>query len=192
MSKAPLFSLVLAAGNSRRFGSPKQLARYHGQTLVQRATQLASHITGPNTVLVVGSDWQRVVEDCCPFKGFFVRNEACDTGLASSIACGIEAVRSVAGAVIILLADQPLISVVHLQALQEQWLASKSSIVATEFANIAGPPAIFPATSFGSLLNLQGDQGARALLNRKNASVIRVPFPDAAVDIDTPDDLRNL
>lgn len=159
---------------------------------MQRATRLAAGITGPNTVLVVGHEWQRVLRDCSPLAGFFVRNEACDTGLASSIACGLRSIQNNAAAVIIMLADQPLISTAHLLALQAQWLASPSTIVATEFADIAGPPAIFPATAFDSLLSLQGDQGARAVINAKDVNVIRVPFPDAAVDIDTPDDLRGL
>ncbi len=192
MSNAPLFSLVLAAGKSRRFGSPKQLSQYRGQALVQRATQLATRITGPNTVLVVGFEWQRVVEDCTPFTGFFVRNEDYETGMASSIACGVRSIQPVAGAVMIILADQPLITAEHLLALQAKWLASTSSIIATEFADIAGPPAIFPAASFASLLSLKGDHGARAVINKKEANVIRIPFADAAVDIDTPDDLHNL
>lgn len=192
MNNGPLFSLVLAAGNSHRFGSAKQLAQYQGQALVHRATQLAAHITGPNTILVVGPCWQRIVRSCIPFTGFFVHNDAHDSGLASSIACGVKAVQGVAGAVMVLLADQPLISTAHLLALKEKWLESRSSIVATEFAAIAGPPAVFPANSFDSLLNLQGDQGARAVIAKADANVIRVPFAGASVDIDTPDDLRNL
>jgi len=191
-----LFSLVLAAGSSQRFGSPKQLARYHGQSLLVRATELAASVTGTDTLLVVGAEWQRMIDEyrSCgqPFASFIVRNDDFAAGMASSIICGIRSILPVADAVMIMLADQPLITARHLLTLKKKWQASCSSIVASEFADIAGPPVIFPAACFSSLLKLKGDQGARAVIEKNKANVIGVPFAGAATDIDTPDDLRKL
>jgi len=190
--KMGLYSLVLAAGSADRFGAPKQLARYQGQSLVRRMLHLARQTTGTRSVLVVGAEWQRVVEECRTEVPFIVRNERYESGMASSIACGIRAIKPVADAVLILLADQPLITIDHLSSLQEAWLASPASIVATEFDGNSGPPVIFPASYLDALLTLQGDRGARSIIKDNEDTVIKVAFEDAAIDIDTPEDLERL
>ena len=191
-----LFSLVLAAGKSQRFGSPKQLARYRGQSLLMRATELAASVTGPDTLLVVGADWPLMIDEyksgTKALDSFIALNEDFEAGMASSIVCGIRSILTVADAVMIVLADQPLITADHLLALMKEWQSSSSAIVASEFADIVGPPVIFPAACFPSLLKLQGDQGARKVIEENKSNVIGVPFAEAAVDIDTPEDLRML
>jgi len=187
-----VYSLVLAAGSASRYGTLKQLARLEGQSLLQRALRLAWQVSGPNTVLVVGAQWQRVIDEGGALNPFIVRNENYASGIASSIAVGIRAIRPLADAALILLADQPLITAEHLLLLQEEWRASPASIVATAFAGIAGPPAIFPANYFDELLVLRGDSGARSLIVDHDDALISVPFPDAAIDIDTPEDLQRL
>ena len=187
-----LYSLVLAAGSADRFGAPKQLARYQGQSLVRRMLHLARQTTGTRSVLVVGAEWQRVVEECRTEVQFIVRNERYESGMASSIACGIRAIEPVADAALILLADQPLITIDHLSSLQEAWLASPASIVTTEFDGTSGPPVIFPASYLDALLTLQGDRGARSIIKDSEDTVIKVAFEDAAIDIDTPEDLERL
>jgi molybdenum cofactor cytidylyltransferase len=73
-----------------------------------------------------------------------------------------------------------------------EWLASPESIVATEFADVAGPPVIFPAEYFDALLSLRGDRGARSIIKDNAEKVIKIPFADAAIDIDTPEDLQRI
>jgi len=191
-----LFSLVLAAGRSERFGSPKQLARYRGQSLLRRASELAAAVSGSDKLLVIGADWQLMIDEYKsgdpPLNAFVVLNEDFSTGMAGSIVCGVRSIMPVADAVLIMLADQPLITAEHLLHLKEEWQSSVSSIVASEFAGISGPPVIFPADFFSSLLSLQGDQGARKVIEEHKASVMGVPFADAASDVDTPGDLRQL
>ena len=187
-----IYNLVLAAGSADRFGAPKQLAEFRGQSLLLRVLELSGQITGTETVLVVGAQWLRVVEECRTLNPFIVRNEHFESGMASSIATGIRAIQPVADAVLILLADQPMITAGHLKKLQKEWLASPESIVATEFADVAGPPVIFPAEYFDALLSLRGDRGARSIIKDNAEKVIKIPFADAAIDIDTPEDLRRI
>ena len=187
-----IYSLVLAAGSADRFGAPKQLAEFRGQSLLRRVLRLSGQVTGTATVLVVGAQWLRVVEECRNLNPFIVRNEHHESGMASSIAAGVRAIQPVADAVLVLLADQPLITADHLKTLQKEWQASPESIVATEFADVAGPPVIFPADYFDALLSLRGDRGARAIIEDNFEKVIKIPFADAAIDIDTPEDLQRI
>ena len=187
-----IYNLVLAAGSADRFGAPKQLAEFRGESLLRRVLRLSGQVTGTETVLVVGAHWLRIVHECRTLNPFIVRNEHYESGMASSIATGIRAVQPVADAVLILLADQPLITADHLETLQNEWQASPASIVATEFADVAGPPVIFPAVYFDELLTLHGDRGARSIIENHEEEVIKIAFADAAIDIDTPEDLQRM
>lgn len=189
---ARLFAVVLAAGSSSRFGSTKQLVTLDDAPLVRRAVRLAEAVCGPRSVLVAGHEWRAVVEACRPLRGFFLYNAQHRSGMGGSIACGVSAVMDAAAAVLLLLADQPLISARHLERLIAAWSVSPEAIAATSFAGTAGPPVIFPRRYFGELRQLQGDRGARAILAGAGGHVTQVRFENAAVDIDRPEDLHRL
>ena len=142
--------------------------------------------------MVTGDHWQSVYEACSPIRGFFVRNEAFQDGIGKSIACGVRAVAESADAVLLVLADQPLISTDYLEQMIDIWRSADTRIVCSKYAGINGPPAIFPATCFADLMRLTGDKGARAILEANSANVITVPCEDAAFDVDEPDDLLRL
>lgn len=192
MDNKHLSAIVLAAGAARRFRATKQLADYCGEPLVRRAVHLAEAVCAQRSVLVTGSDWQRVHEACTPLKGFFVRNEAFENGMGSSIACGVRAVAGTADAVLLLLADQPLITAPYLQQMIVTWNESDTRIVCSEFADVVGPPVIFPAAYFDELGGLDGDKGARVLIDTHHEQVIALPCEAGATDIDTRDDLIEL
>ena len=190
MRENRVFAIVLAAGQSSRFGKTKQLQNYHGIPLVTRAVRLAETACGPNSVLIAGNDWQRVTDICAPLAGFFVVNPKFADGLASSIGCGIRSVAEVADAVLLLLADQPLITGSHVQLLVDSWQQSPESIVASAYAGITGPPVIFPREDFADLLQLSGDSGARSIIEANRERVRSVTFEPAALDIDRESDLE--
>lgn len=189
MNRRRLFAIVLAAGSSSRFGSCKQLADYRGQPLVRYAVRAAESVCGSNSLLVVGKDWQAVHAACAPLSGFLVCNDNPRSGMAGSIVAGVAAVAETADAVLIMLADQPLVDTHCLQPLVDAWQQHEERIVCTTHAGIPGPPSIFPAACFPELQVLAGDRGARSLLERHADRVVRVPSAAASVDIDTPQDM---
>jgi CTP:molybdopterin cytidylyltransferase MocA len=114
-------------------------------------------------------------------------NPEAEEGIASSIRTGVRLAGDNAR-ILILLCDQPLITIEHLRNL----LAIDAPIVATGYAGIAGVPAVFAPEFVSELLALRGDRGARTVIEAHRDVVRVVPFEDAAVDIDTADDLRRL
>jgi molybdenum cofactor cytidylyltransferase len=192
MHDKQLFAIVLAAGSSTRFGGQKQLQPYHGAPLVAHAVRLAESICGPRTLLVTGSKWHSVFDACEPLQGFLLRNADWESGIGGSIAAGARAVSHAADALLLLLADQPLITRTHLRALIDTWNVSPRQIAATAFADVTGPPVLFPARYFPALAALDGDQGARPVLAAAGSNVLTIPFEPAAVDIDLPEDLSRL
>jgi CTP:molybdopterin cytidylyltransferase MocA len=96
----------------------------------------------------------------------------------------------VPSAIAILVADQPLIEAKHLAAMRQLLFAAGGSIVAAQYSDTLGVPALFKPELFHALSSLAPEAGARTLLRNSDAKVIRFPLPQAAVDIDTPEDFE--
>ena len=187
-----VFAVVLAAGYADRFGSTKQLAEIDGVALVARAEKTATSVFGNNVVLVLGHDWQAVSNVCDFEHGFFVVNNAFIEGMGTSIATAMRSIAHTATAIVVLLADQPLITADHLRNLCSSWSGAKDEIVASAYSGTRGVPALFASDCFAELANLTGDAGAQCLLNDRRFNVKQIEFEQAAVDIDTPGDLVKL
>ena len=187
-----VFAVVLAAGDSSRFGSTKQLQTIDGISLVERAARLASSVCGNNTILVTGHKSTTVARSAGEAARFVIVNDHYADGMSSSIAAATSALAHTAGGILLILADQPLITAEHLQAMLNSWSASENEIVATTFADTSGPPVLFPSGAFPALTRLTGDQGARAVLRDARFTLKTIEFEDAAVDIDTPRDLADM
>ncbi|MDB4957164.1 MAG: hypothetical protein JWO36_4733 [Myxococcales bacterium] len=187
---ADIATIVLAAGGSRRLGHAKQLVELEGEPLVRRiaAACVAMH-AGPVGV-VIGARADAVAAALEPLHVARVDNEAWQEGIASSIRTGVRWAESTnAGALLIVLGDQPLVTGEHLASLRDAWLAG-APIAASRFTGILGAPAIFDRSRWSQLARLEGDQGAGRLL--RGGDVIGVDWPDGALDIDTQDDVRAL
>ena len=183
---------VLAAGTSSRFGATKLVQTLRGKPLLQHAL-IAANGTCPNRVnLVVGHDQQAVLDASGDLADQIIVNSDYRSGLGSSIAAGVRGCRARADAILILLADQPLITAEHLQTLIEQWSGSDNEIVASCFDATYSPPILFPSGAFDALSRLTGDRGAKSILTDGDFVVRSVELPTAGVDVDTPDSLREL
>jgi molybdenum cofactor cytidylyltransferase len=191
-SNKQVFAIVLAAGTAARFGSTKQLQEHGGKTLVRRALDLADALCDERSILVVGHDWLAVYAACQPLSGFLLCNDRPDAGIGRSISQAIRSLPPTAKAVLILLADQAMITTEHLESMLATWSGAGDEIVATAFAGTEGPPVLFPRRCFAALAELDGDQGARKLLCDDQFTVTTLTFEEAAIDIDTPGDLSKL
>jgi len=187
-----VFAIVLAAGSATRFGATKQLAEIDGKSLVGRAIEIANDVCQDRCVLVVGHNHQAVSAACRFAPGFMVVNEDYAAGLGTSLALAVKSIRHVAGAVIVLLADQPRVTAQHVRALADSWSGSDNEIVATSFADTRGPPVLFPAACFDELAALIGDKGGRHLFDDDRFQLRTVTFEPASIDIDTPEDLTQI
>ena len=186
------FAVVLAAGTSSRFGATKQLESWRGQPLVSLAVGLAERVCGERCLLVVGHRWQDVLAACRPLPGFFAVNEAYREGIGASIRCGVRRIAHAADAVVLQLADQPLLGPEHVERLVAAWRECPEAIVAARYEGILGPPIVFPKRDFPALCELKGDTGARGVVAAAGQRVIGVDCELAGVDVDRPEDLAAL
>jgi xanthine dehydrogenase accessory factor len=187
---ADLAIAVLAAGGSRRLGRPKQLVELAGAPLVHGvATTCVAAEAGPVAV-VLGAHAAPVAAALGDLRVTAVTNEAWKDGIASSIRAAVRwAETTQAGALAIVLGDQPLLDVAHVTALRDAWLAG-ADLVASRFGGIVGAPAVFDRARWAELAQLEGDQGAGRLL--RSESVVVLDWAAGEVDIDTEADVRSL
>jgi len=191
-SVAGLYTVVLAAGASTRFGSAKQLVRLAGRPLLHTAVTRAAEVTGNAVIVVLGSSAAQLAPLLRHSPGSVVVNQEWREGLASSIRAGVARLPAACSAVLLLLADQAAVTTDDLRRLAGSWRKQPQHIAAALYGGFCGAPVIFPRSSFRALSELRGDTGARALLTRNPDRVVRVPMPSAAIDIDTPEDLLAL
>ena len=190
-NRGNVFAIVLAAGSASRFGRTKQLEVIQGKTLVGRAMSVARDVCGIRTILVAGHESVPVI-GAAGELGYAVVNDDYEAGIGGSIATAVRAIAHVADAILLTLADQPLITATHLESLLDTWSGNDDEIVATSFADALGPPVLFPPSAFDTLTEISGDVGAKSLLDAEAFNVKAVSFADAELDIDTPEDLSRL
>ncbi|HEY1491087.1 MAG TPA: nucleotidyltransferase family protein [Steroidobacteraceae bacterium] len=184
-----LCAMVLAAGASTRFGSPKQLVRIAGRPLLHAAVTRAAEIGGNAVVVVLGSGAAQLAPLLKHSPGTIVINQQWREGLASSIRAGIARVPATCAGALLTLADQAAVSVDDLKRLAGTWRRQPLHIAAALYEGRPGLPAIFPRSLFAQLARLRGDAGIGALLRRHSDRLVRVAMASAAIDIDTPEDL---
>jgi CTP:molybdopterin cytidylyltransferase MocA len=189
MSEASVHVLVLAAGEARRFGSPKQLARIGDRPLLPLAVSRAVQIAGHAVTVVLGAYAAELTQALRHANVSLVINRQWREGMASSIRAGMAQVPGSADGVLLMLADQPDVTHDDLARLVAAWRRQTESLAAASYGGVIGAPAIFPRACFAELLQLHGDRGARSVLQRHLDRLVRVTMPSAAIDIDTPEDL---
>ena len=184
-------ALVLAAGSSSRLGELKQLVRYHGETLVERAIRIAHEAGAAPVLVVLGANYEEVLKvlEHNEFEPRILINKGWQRGMAGSIALGASAAERVdAEDLLVLTCDQVSVTAEHLRLLMEA--SRREHVVASHYYERRGIPALFPEFSFHALQELSGDTGARELL--QDDAVLTVPLHGGEFDVDTPEDLRLL
>ncbi len=212
----PVAGIILAAGEARRFGQPKQLLDYRGQPFVHAVAQTALKAGLAPVIVVTGANAEPVEAALKDLPVQIIRNVDWQSGQSSSIRAGLIALTpgpspikgDGCGAAIFLLADQPQVTPTVLRALVERHSLDLSPIVAPQVQGQRANPVLFDRVTFPDLLALPalpqghrddvaassggGDVGGRAIFSKH--PVAYLPWLDALLllDVDTPDDYQKL
>lgn len=187
--------IILAAGSSSRMGKPKQLLMFQQQTLLDRIVTTATNCQLGPVIVVLGAGANLLHPKWLQKRVMAVLNENWEDGMSSSIQLGLQYLVDKypsAEGVIFTVCDQPFISESLLEQLIEAHRNTKSPIAASSYDNVLGTPVFFHRSLFDELFQLNGDKGARQLVNKDSSRVAAVNFPLGNRDIDTPEDYERL
>jgi molybdenum cofactor cytidylyltransferase len=186
--------LILAAGFSSRLGRPKALVRLRAQTLLRRTLALAARIA-PKIIMVTPRRAVRYRIEARGLKVIFAANPDRALGLSSSVRRGIAKGRY-APALLLMPVDLADLQDRDMARLISRWRATRRSVVARRIegdggAPHGGVPLILPRWLYPRVLTVTGDIGLRDMVGGLPAQQrVLVSLPSAALDIDTPADLR--
>lgn len=197
--KSGVSAVVLAAGMSRRMGTPKQLLRMDGKTVLEHTLENVRASNVSEIILVLGHVAESIEKEISTARIFtdqikIVRNKDYQQGMGTSLRTGLAAVNANASAALILLADQPF---VHSQTLDQliacHW-ESKPQIVIPLYKGFRGNPVLLDRSVFPELKELAGDVGCRAIFGSHTGNICKLPVDDIGIllDIDSPEEYQKL
>ncbi|WP_160011915.1 NTP transferase domain-containing protein [Rhizobium sp. 18055] len=190
---ATVACVILAAGRASRMGEGgphKLLAEFDGVPLIRRCA-LAALASGVAAVAVVTGYRRSDIE--AALEGLHlacVHNEHYASGMASSLIAGFSAEPAIhADGIMVMLADMPAVSTADLDALLAAFRQSGGeAIVRAVCGGKRGNPVILPRALYGAVRRLEGDVGARYVIEESGMPVVGVDIGVGAhLDVDTPD-----
>ncbi|MCJ8152733.1 nucleotidyltransferase family protein [Chryseobacterium sp. SSA4.19] len=186
--------IILAAGNSSRLGTPKQLLKYSGKSLLYHVAQQALKVTDA-VIAVTGFEKISIENEIKNLQLFTAYNPDWQEGMGSSIRIGVKSILHEfpnIGNLIIAVCDQPFIDSSVFSELMTRSRESQKKIIASSYDGVLGTPVLFDRKYFDQLSGLSGNEGAKKLLLRFSQDVGAVDFEKGRIDIDTKDDYEQL
>jgi len=190
-------ALLLAAGQSSRMRGIKQLLPWKGTFLLQHALNTLIKLGLEKVFVVLGANSEKIRPKLNSESQMVqvIDNPTWEKGLGNSISVGIDHIlkdnTEVAG-VLVCLADQPLITYTYLKRLQSHFETGIYPIVASNYKDRIGVPAIFSRLVLNELLSLDSDFGAKHILTKYQSSLVALDANTILMDIDTPEEYEKL
>lgn len=186
---AGIVGVVLGAGRSSRFGTPKQLLPLGDTTMLGQVVRNANASSLDRVVVVLGRASGELRGSVDFGRAVVVDNTAYGTGCASSLLAGMDAAGKDCEALVLLLGDQPGVRAEFVDAVLSEWRSSRPWASVTSYGGELGHPFVFAREAFEQLRRLHGDKAVWKLIEAYPQRVHRVeiesPLPP---DVDTPED----
>jgi len=183
-------AVVLAAGESRRFGSPKQLLPWKATTLLEHVVDTALASSLGDVIVVLGHLAEKIRDLLRDRPIRLVINHDWDEGLSTSVSAGLRALPAGYEACLFLLGDQPNITAEMINSILSTYRRTLAPVVAPAYRGRRGNPVLFSRSLFPELLTMEGDQGGREVIlrHRDEMETVEVKEEDVFLDIDTVSD----
>jgi len=183
-------ALVLAAGSASRMnGRHKLLAAFDGTALVRRSVEAALAGAPDRVVVVTGHRAEEIEAELAGLAVEIVRNPDYAEGMSTSLRAGIAALDPDCDGVVVMLADMPHVTGADVRRLLDAFAeAGGRAVVRAVSGGRRGNPVVLPRATFAAVLRLEGDVGARHVIESAGLDVVDVEIGAAAhVDVDTPE-----
>lgn len=190
-----IISVILAAGDSKRMGQPKQLLPWGKHTLIEHAIQQHLNSKVSEVYVVLGANFEKIKNHMKDYPVKILENKTWESGLSTSIVTAAHHIKQKkveAGGILIALADQPLLDADYLNTLLQIFNENPNKIAATAYEKKCGVPAVFPISYLNALSELSGDKGASDIINADKDKLHTLLPENKVFDIDTVDEYNRL
>jgi molybdenum cofactor cytidylyltransferase len=183
-------AMVLAAGESKRMGTPKMLLPFGEKTIIEHIVDKIFLSKADKILVVLGSHQEEILSHMAGRPVLSVINHRYKEGMLSSIQAGFEALPQETSAALVCLGDQPLIPFSVLDSLIDTYEQTKKGIVLPIYEKRRGHPVLIDLKYTQEILDLSPDIGLRALVHNHPQDVyeVEVDTPHILKDIDRPED----
>lgn len=187
-----LAAVILAAGESRRMGSPKALLPYRGRAFLEHLLTVTRHPKITTARVVLGAGAEEIRSQLSLPDEAVVLNPEWHKGQLSSIQAALRSLPPGTDGILLCLVDQPLISAGLVAQLAEKFYATGRPIVVPTFRGRRGHPVIFSSRLYDALLAAPLETGARAVVWAHAAEVLEMPTDEEGIllNLNDPDTLR--
>jgi molybdenum cofactor cytidylyltransferase len=187
-----LSAIILAAGESKRMGKPKQLLPLGKSTLLEQAIDNLLNSSVDETIVVLGHKAEEITEKIANKPVKVVINPDYQQGMSTSIVAGLILVDPRSQAVMLALGDQPLVTSHTINQLIEAFNKNRKGIAVPTYRGRRGHPIIFDIKYKAELFKLKGDIGGREIIQNHPKDVFMVAVDSESVisDIDTQEDYK--
>jgi molybdenum cofactor cytidylyltransferase len=185
--------VLLAAGKGSRMGGGKMTVAFAGKPLVRHAAEALCESGLAQVVVVTGHDAEHVASALGGLDVNIVHNADFATGMASSLKAAVASLSSEIDAALVALGDMPHVTTEILNRLVGAFATTpQPKAVVPVVEGRRGNPVLIGRGLFPDVMRLEGDVGARRLLEAAGDAVVEVEIADAAVliDLDTPEALH--
>lgn len=183
-------AIVLAAGMSRRMGTPKQLLRLAGKSLLEHTLNNVRGSGVDEIVLVLGASADEVRRQVATDGLHLVVNPDFQQGMGTSLRMGLAAVSASMQGALIVLADQPFVRSSTLDQMIAYREMHAPQILIPLYRGFRGNPVLLDRSVFPELMTLAGDIGCRAIFGSHTESIHKLAVDDIGIllDIDSAED----
>jgi molybdenum cofactor cytidylyltransferase len=187
-----LSAIILAAGESKRMGKPKQLLPLGKSTLLEQAIDNLLNSSVDETIVVLGHKAEEITEKIANKPVKVVINPDYQQGMSTSIVAGLIMVDPRSQAVMLALGDQPLVTSRTINQLIEAFNKNRKGIAVPTYRGRRGHPIIFDIKYKAELFKLKGDIGGREIIQNhpKDVFMVAVDSESVVSDIDTQGDYK--
>lgn len=188
-----LSAILLAAGESKRMGEPKQLMPLGSSTVVEQAIDNLLNSAVDEIIVVLGYRAEEITKTIAAKPVKIIVNPNYQQGMSTSIIAGLILVDHQAQAVMLALGDQPLVDSHTINRLIDEFHNHDKGIAVPTYQGRRGHPIIFAIKYKLKLLELEGDIGGREIIKQHPDDVLEVAVDSESViaDIDTRDDYQS-
>ena len=184
--------IILAGGRAKRMGTTKQLLPWGNRTILQHVVDTASAVNPAEIIVVLGhnaAEISSVLKDE-PVK--IAINKEFSRGMSSSLKTALNYISPESDTYIFMLGDQPLVTVDMLRLLLQHHSASKLGITVPVYRDEKGRPVIMDSKYREELMTLQGEIGAKQVIDAHPDDVQEIPVDseEVIIDIDTQEEYK--